>query len=109
MRFMKEGQTITGESGLVDMRATLTKVGDKTFVKFRGYWVDTALKEGMETVKVKWGSDAYFALLRAMPELKKPLALGENVIVVIGKKALIIGAEGKESLSEEEVREFTKK
>ena len=28
---------------------------------------------------------------------------------VIGKKALVIGAEGKESLSEEEVREFTKK
>ena len=41
-----------------------------------------------------------------MPELKKYLALGENVVVVIEGKALIVGEEGEEELTEEEIKKF---
>ena len=105
VRQWKESQS-AGDEGLSRVEATLRNVGGRTFVKIHGVFVDTEFKEGMKTLKLKWGSDAYFAALRAMPELTKVLALGENVIVVVNGKALIVGEEGEEELSEEEARAF---
>ena len=95
-----------GPAGLSRVEATLKNVAGKTFVRIRGVFIDTEFDEGMDMLKLKWGSDAYFAALRAMPELTKYLALGENVIVVIEGKVLIVGEEGEEELSEKEIRVF---
>ena len=107
LRDWKESQA-GAEAGLSRVEATLKHVSGKTFVKIHGVFVDTEFREGMETLKLKWGSDAYFAAVRAIPKLKKFLALGENIIVVIEGKALIVGEEGKEEISEEEVTGFFK-
>ncbi len=104
MREWKEADS--GEAGLGGVPAGLKKVGEKTFLKIGQVFVDTELTEDMPTLKVQWASDAYFALLDAMPELMDYLMLGENVIVVINGKALVVGGEGKEQLTEEEIREF---
>jgi len=95
-----------GEAGLSRVEATLKNVAGKTFVRIRGVFIDTEFEDAMKTLKLKWGSDAYFAALRAMPELTKYLALGENVIVVVKGKALIVGEEGEEALSEQEITKF---
>jgi len=105
MQEWKDSRT-SGEAGLSRVEATLKNVAGKTFVRIRGVFIDTEFEEGMKTLKLKWGSDAYFAALRAMPELKKYLALGENVIVVVKGKALIVGEEGEEALSEQEIAKF---
>jgi len=84
----------------------LRRVGSKTFVRVGGAYVDTAFSEKMETLQLKFGSDAYFAALDALPELKDYLALGECVVVVVGDKALIIAEEGKEKMSADEIRRF---
>jgi len=57
-------------------------VGDKSFVLKDGVWIDTAYETGTETVKVPFGSDAYFQLLAEKPDLAPYFALGERVIVV---------------------------
>jgi Ca-activated chloride channel family protein len=57
-------------------------VGDRSFVLRDGVWVDTAYQRGMETIKVSFGSEAYFALLAEKPGLAPFFALGERLIVV---------------------------
>lgn len=71
-------------------------------VRYRGVWVDEAFEGSEELLKIKWGSDAYFKLVRERPELKDVLALGERVVVVTARgKALVFDAEkGAEALSD---------
>jgi Ca-activated chloride channel family protein len=59
-------------------------VGEKTFLLQNGVWTDTIFQpDVMQTVKVAFLSDAYFALLDQYPELGPYFALGDHVIVVI--------------------------
>jgi len=82
------------------------RVGEKSFVRVRGVWVDTAYKGG-ETVKIKFGSKAYFALART--ELKSLLSVADRCLIVAKSgKAIEIGPEGKEELSEKEIEELLK-
>jgi Ca-activated chloride channel homolog len=61
----------------------LTAVGDKTFITQNGVWTDTTFTpDTMETQKVVFLSDEYFALLAEKPELAEYFALGDRVIVV---------------------------
>ncbi|MCD6416789.1 MAG: VWA domain-containing protein [Planctomycetes bacterium] len=90
-------------------QATVHRVGEKTFARLGQSYVDTAFTQKMETLKIKWGSDAYFNLLDALPHLTHYLALGENVVVVIGQKALVVTAEeGKERMTPDQIKEFFK-
>ncbi len=58
-------------------------VGARTFVLRDGVWVDTAFDpDTMQTVKVPFLSEDYFALAEARPELGEAFALGPRVIVL---------------------------
>ena len=62
----------------------LQTVGSKTFIWRDSVWTDTSFQpDTMETEKVVFLSDAYFALLDDMPEVAQYLALGDHVIIVI--------------------------
>jgi len=59
-------------------------VGRKTFILQGGVWTDTAFDPSkMKTSRVGFGSDDYFKLLSARPELGPVFALGPQVIVVL--------------------------
>jgi hypothetical protein len=59
-------------------------VGNKTFVLRQGVWTDTAFDPSqMKTTRVGFGSEDYFRLLAARPELGPVFALGPRVIVVL--------------------------
>jgi Ca-activated chloride channel family protein len=88
------------------VEAKIQRVGARTFVLLGGTYIDTAFEEDMEILKLKWGGDAYFNVLTAMPELKDCLVLGESVVIVIGKKALVIADEGSEEMSADAVKAF---
>jgi len=73
--------------------------GGRTFIFRAGGWIDSeALSGTPKSLKVKYLSEGYFALLRARPELKAALALGNRVVVVIaaGKSVVIAPNEGEE-------------
>ncbi len=56
---------------------------DKVFVLRNGIWTDTTYDGSMETVKVGFGSDDYFALMAAHPEWGYYFSVGQEVIVVL--------------------------
>jgi Ca-activated chloride channel family protein len=59
-------------------------VGDRAFVMKDGVWTDTTFDPTrMETVKLPFGSEAFFEFLAEHPEAGRYLAVGERVIVVI--------------------------
>ncbi|HBG74225.1 MAG: hypothetical protein A2X25_03710 [Chloroflexi bacterium GWB2_49_20] len=58
-------------------------VGARTFVNSNGIWMDTSFDpEKMQTIRVSFLSDDYFALSAARPELAAAFALGSRVIVL---------------------------
>ena len=50
-------------------------------------------------------SDAYFALIQAIPELGEPLGLGDKVLVFGRAVAIELAADGSERLSNAQVAE----
>jgi len=58
--------------------------GDRAFVLDGGIWTDTTFDPTrMSTVKLPFGSDAFFDLLADHPEAGRYFAVGERVIVVV--------------------------
>src|SRR3989454_298366 len=71
------------------------RLGSRLFVLRDSVWTDIAHKDSLRVVKVAAFSDAYFALLRALPELVQAAAL-EPAVLVAGRRASIkIEAGGK--------------
>ena len=57
------------------------RVGTRTFVMRDSTWTDVRSAEGLRVVKVQAYSEAYFALIRELPDLGEALALGDRVVV----------------------------
>ena len=90
-----------------DDSASLSRVvGDKVFHFRGGAWVDERYTTSMQTLSVRYLSNAYFALLRIDPDLNRYVALGESVTFVVdGNKAVVITPSGGEP-SESDIRSF---
>ncbi len=87
------------------MGNALTSVGDKTFITQNGIWTDTTFTpDTMETQKVVFLSDEYFALLSEKPELSEYFALGDRVIVVVDGVAYEVTAEPVAEVTAEPTR-----
>lgn len=72
-----------GETGGEEAQV-IKVVGSKTFILQGDVWTDTAFDPSrMKTTRVGFGSDDYFKLLSARPELGPVFALGPQVIVVL--------------------------
>lgn len=71
----------------------------RTFIYRNGGWIDSEAMAGTaKTLKVKYLSDAYFAVLKARPELKAAMALSDRLVIVVGKdKSLIIEPDAGET------------
>jgi Ca-activated chloride channel family protein len=81
-------------------------VDGRAFRLVRGMWIDSSYRRGMPTLRVRYGTPAYFALLRAKPELRRALALGDRVTVTIaGGRAVVVDGNAPD-VNEAEVRRF---
>jgi Ca-activated chloride channel family protein len=96
-----------GESAAVNVQA----VSDRTFYRQKdNVWEDNSYDgTKQKLVSIQAFSDAHFALIRAVPRLAEYSSVGEEVIVRIGRNAVQIGRNGKESLTAAELRELTGK
>lgn len=65
-------------------------VGDKTFYRREGFWVDSQFDQGWQTRTYQYGSNAYFDLLRSQPQLGRYLALGREVVLRNGDEQIRI-------------------
>ena len=73
-----------------DVSAAVKHVGKKIFYFINDQWVDSKYKKDMKIIKVKFASDEYFKLLADKPHLKKFLALGAKVTVVLDDKTAVV-------------------
>lgn len=83
------------------------RVGARLFVLRDSVWTDArgdaSSVASVRKVRVKPYSAAYFALLRAVPELGEPFGLGDRVVVFGRKVAVEVAADGAEQLSDAQV------
>jgi Ca-activated chloride channel family protein len=80
-----------------EVTQALQQVGDRTFLLSNGVWVDTTFDATkMAAAPVKFGSERYFALLAAHPELGRYLALGDRVTVIADGKAYAVAPDAVE-------------
>lgn len=95
-RGRKKGASTWGGDSAFDhamkMQQTFKQIGGKTFVLVKGVWYDSIFKEGKDTTKVTFLSDAYFDLVTAHPELGRYLSAGNRVVVCLGDKVFEIVA-----------------
>lgn len=86
---------------------TARRVGARLFVLRDSVWTDARgdapSMASVRKVRVKSYSAAYFALLRAVPELGEPFGLGDRVVVFGRKVAVEVAADGDEQLSDAQV------
>jgi Ca-activated chloride channel homolog len=68
----------------------------RTFVNVGGVWSESGVTKDMKPVTVKFGSDAYFRIVKALPALRDAFALGDQVILAAGKYCLVVGDDGAE-------------
>ena len=88
----------TPSEGIISRR-----VGTRTFVMRDSVWTDARFAEGIRLMKVKAYSEAYFALVRQIPDLASSFALGERVLVRGMKVAIAVAPDGSERLSDAEI------
>jgi Ca-activated chloride channel family protein len=101
------------DSVLVPERGKMSRsqhVGGRMFTWREGVWTDIAHGDSLRVVSVAAFSDAYFALLRALPELGQPATLEPAVLVAGRHVSIKLQADGKSQWAPGElaqlVREF---
>jgi len=94
--FDKEGNAVA-----VDR---IQNIGTRTFYQRGSQWVDSqAEAQALKTMQIKQFSNAHFKLLAARPELNRYQRLG-NLRILLNNQAVEIGPEGKEDLTDAELR-----
>ncbi len=99
------------EPGYKQVQATarVQNVAGRTFFKRGAVWFDNNYKAGRKVIQVKALSDAHFQLIDWLPNLTRYASVGDEVLIDVGKAAIQIGKEGKEKLTESELKEITGK
>lgn len=93
-----------GGSGSGAMNET-RRAGDRTFVMRDSVWTDTRYKPAasVRVVRVQAFSDAYFALARAVPDLRDAFAAGDRVLVAGRSIAVEVTPTGVATLADADV------
>ena len=84
------------------------RVGGRVFLWRDSAWTDIAHGDSLHVVTVAAFSDAYFALLRALPELVKAATLEPAVLVAGRRVSIRIEAGGKSAWTEGELQRLVR-
>ena len=84
---------LRGRSGI----SPTQRIGGRLFILRDSVWTDLRQADSLPVVTVAPFSQAYFALLRAMPELTRPVGLTPAVLVAGGRVSVKIAAGGKQT------------
>ncbi|MFQ5648446.1 MAG: VWA domain-containing protein [bacterium] len=102
LRRLKEAEIVSPGS-----KRTIRYVGGKLFHwNNEGYWVESGVELDRKALNIKYGSDAYFALLNFYNEAALYLALGEKVYFRLYKSFIRIDEHGLDEISKTELREI---
>ncbi len=79
--------------------AAVREAGGRRMMEVGGVWIDEGFTAKIDAVVVKAMSDAYFAILKAHPEMKRVFQTGNHLIWITpsGKALVIDASHGKEA------------
>jgi Ca-activated chloride channel family protein len=104
---VKDLKTADAQSAKADEAAGIRYLEGRSFRFQGGGWVDVNYQPAMKTLHIKTMGAAYFALVAKSTKLKRILALGERLTVVVGGNlALQISPEGRDSVPDAELAPF---
>jgi len=75
----------------------IRRAGGRIFVQTDSGWTDAAHRDSLKVVAVAPYSDAYFALVRALPEIAPCLGVGDDLLIAGRRSSIRITATGKTS------------
>jgi Ca-activated chloride channel family protein len=102
LRTMREADRTEADDAL-----TARFVAGRTFTRSGAGWTDSRFRTGMRTLRLRAMSAAYFALLRARPDLASALALGDTVTVTLDNdRAIIVDPTAPADLGADQVTNF---
>ena len=74
--------------------APVRRIGGRLFVLADSVWTDASQRDSLKVVDVAPYSDAYFALVRALPEIAPYLAAGDRVVIAGRRGSVKISGTG---------------
>jgi Ca-activated chloride channel family protein len=83
-------------------------IAGRTFEKRGIEWVETSFADKDTTIDIKYGSKAYWDLVDEMPDLAGVFALGEKLVLKVGKVYVRIGDSGRETIARAEIKTWLK-
>jgi hypothetical protein len=95
-----EREVTARRGGAVEVK----RAGGHIFTLTDGIWTDIAHRDTLRTVTVAPFGPAYFALVRALPELAACLDVGDELLVAGRAVSIRVSASGAATLTEREVR-----
>ncbi len=107
-RALSRGVRTMREASQDDQHVITRLVGRRVLLRQGTRWNDRDYRAGMQELRIRYGSPAYFALLRERPDLCEALAVGtELTLVVAPNRALVISAAaGEADVNLERLRTF---
>src|SRR5690606_19899263 len=99
----REARSVAEADATMD-RATSRRTTNRMFVLRDSVWVDTrATAATVRHISVRAYSDAYFALMDSIPELREAFALGDRVKVRGRAVTIVLAADGVDRLQPREL------
>lgn len=92
----------------LDARGRLQRVGGRLFVEKEGVWTDALNRDTLPVLSVEPFSPAYFALVKALPELATFLSAGDKVLIAGKRISIRISAGGRSTLDPADLTRTTK-
>jgi Ca-activated chloride channel homolog len=77
--------------------AAVRRVGGRLFILADSVWTDGSQRDSLQVVEVAPYSDAYFELVRALPEIAPYLTVGDQVVVAGRRASVKITGAGRTS------------
>jgi len=97
------------EKSSLDETTELTKrIAGRTFEKRGDTWVENTYADKDSTIEIKYDSDAYWGLVSEMSDVAEIFALGEKLVLKVGKIYVRIGDSGRETLARTEIKAWLK-
>ncbi|MBK8002904.1 MAG: VWA domain-containing protein [Gemmatimonadetes bacterium] len=96
------------ERRLAGESAEVRRAGGRLFRRQGDVWTDVAHADSLRVVTVAPFSAAYFAVTRALPELREALAIADQALVAGRRASLAVGPTGRTTLAEAELRAFVR-
>lgn len=100
------GGTYRDANDRIVVVANVQNVARHTFYQRGDYWEDADLQPNQKAIQIKQFSEAHFKLLKADRRFAQFSTLGNVRVVMANNQAVEIGPEGKEKLTDEELKEL---